>query len=292
MPQVLGTPQGGGSAQVLESGPRPGLPRPRASVRYAALGDSVTVGLGDGVSMGAKSPDFAGRGFAAVLAPCLAPPDRLDFTNLATTGATIADVRASQLEAALAFRPTVASLVAGMNDVLDPRFDPSRAAADLAACVEALRGAGALVLLLRMRDPAPLLRVPRRLRRVLTARIEALNLAVDAARAGDPGVLVLDLASWRELYARSSWDVDRVHPSERGHRLLALGFADLLVGAGLAGVRMPLVPPASPGPGGLAHAWWLARVGLPWLVTRRGSILPGVAVLARALLPPSSRRPR
>lgn len=261
------------------AGPVPG------AVRYAALGDSITVGLGDGVSMGAKHPDLTGRGFAAVLAASYGgPAGRVAFVNLATTGATFADVHGSQLPAALRWRPTVASLVAGMNDVLDPRFDAARTGADVARCVAALRASGAVVLTARFHDPAPLLMIPKGLRRVLLARIAALNDAVDAAARDDAGVLVLDLGDHPEVYDRSSWDVDRVHPGPRGHRVLARGFADLLAAAGLGPEHPPEVPAPSAGPGTLAHAWWLARVGLPWLATRRGSILPGLAVAARAMV--------
>ena len=63
--------------------------------RFAALGDSITVGMGD------PAP---GRGGAALLASTLPQPE---LHNLATLGALAADVERVQLPAATALRPDV-----------------------------------------------------------------------------------------------------------------------------------------------------------------------------------------
>jgi len=67
--------------------------------RFAALGDSITVGMGD------PAP---GRGWAALLAGTLPQPE---LHNLATLGALAVDVERAQLPAATALRPDVASVV-------------------------------------------------------------------------------------------------------------------------------------------------------------------------------------
>jgi hypothetical protein len=82
--------------------------------RFAALGDSITVGMGD------PAP---GRGWAALLASTLPQPE---LHNLATLGALAADVERAQLPAATALRPDVASVVVGINDTLRGDFDPER----------------------------------------------------------------------------------------------------------------------------------------------------------------------
>ena len=82
--------------------------------RFAALGDSITVGMGD------PAP---GRGWAALLASTLPQPE---LHNLATLGALAADVERVQLPAATALRPDVASVVVGINDTLRGDFDPER----------------------------------------------------------------------------------------------------------------------------------------------------------------------
>jgi len=55
--------------------------------RFVALGDSTTEGLGDPL------PGGGWRGWAALLADGLAPPGRVQLTNLAMSGATARLVR-------------------------------------------------------------------------------------------------------------------------------------------------------------------------------------------------------
>jgi lysophospholipase L1-like esterase len=259
------------------------------ALRFVALGDSITVELGDGISMGAKGSGGAAvgvnaaRGWAAALAPCLGAPGTPSaaFTNLATTGARVRDVRARQLPAALACRPHVASVLAGMNDVIRGDFDEGGITADLAETVHALRATGATVLLARVHDPGVLFRIPRALRRALLVRIQVLNDAVVALALGDPGVLLLDLPSHPECYARTTWDVDRIHPGPRGHLLIARGFADLLAAAGEPVRRLPEPGPPGRAPSAAAHAWWLTSRGLPWLVLRSTGVWTGLGPLLR-----------
>jgi hypothetical protein len=94
-------------------------PEPEATIRFAALGDSVTVGLGD------RMPQGGWRGWAAILASSLAPADQVELTNLARCGALIKDVANEQLPQALALRPTFASVLVGVNDTLPGKFDPA-----------------------------------------------------------------------------------------------------------------------------------------------------------------------
>jgi lysophospholipase L1-like esterase len=241
---------------------------------FVALGDSITAGLGDGVSMGRdrgrnNGPALHGRGWAAVLANCFDPAAGVAFTNLATTGATATDVRRRQLPVALCLEPDLVSVIAGMNDLLKPSFDPLLLRQDLVWTVGRLRAAGVTVLTAKLHDPTRLLRLPGPLRRRLAARVLELNAAVDAAAGTDPGVLVVDLSAHDEVYRPTTFDVDRVHPGPYGHRLLAQVFAERLAAAGAPIVRMPAATyPTPPRPSRLDHAVWLACVGVPWLVGR------------------------
>ena len=264
--------------------------RSAEALRFVALGDSITVGLGDGISMGAKGSAgradgvCSGRGWAAALAPCLgaAGTPAVAFTNLATTGARVRDVRADQLPVALVARPHIASVLVGMNDVIRSDFDQGRVCADLAETVHVLRGAGATVLVARVHDPGVMLTIPCGLRRALLARITVLNETVESLAAGDFGVLLLDLPSHPECYARTTWDVDRVHPGPRGHLLIARGFAELLAARDVPVRRLPELGPAGRAPSTAAHLWWLFSRGLPWLVLRSRGVWGGVARLVRA----------
>jgi lysophospholipase L1-like esterase len=90
--------------------------------RYVAIGDSSTEGIDD--------PDGSGgyRGWSQRLAERIsAAQGRLQYANLAVRGLTTAQVRAGQLEAALALRPDLATVFCGTNDVTAQRFDPCSA---------------------------------------------------------------------------------------------------------------------------------------------------------------------
>jgi lysophospholipase L1-like esterase len=153
--------------------------------RFVALGDSITLGIGDPVRI-APPPGPDGqprdrgrrgwRGWAALLAEGLLEPE---MHNLAVNGACIAGVERDQLPKALQLRPDIASVVVGINDTLRPNFDPARIAAAAAHTVGALRAADAAVLTLRLPDPGKMLGVPDVLARPLARRAHEINLVVD-----------------------------------------------------------------------------------------------------------------
>ena len=109
-------------------------------LRYVALGDSQTEGLGDG-------DDVTGlRGWADRLAEQLAAGGSgLQYANLAVRGHLAAQIHAEQLGPALALRPDLATVVAGVNDLLRPRFDADEVAGHLEAMFAALTAQGACV---------------------------------------------------------------------------------------------------------------------------------------------------
>lgn len=245
----------------------PAPPAARTVRTLATLGDSTPVGLGDPL------PGGGWRGFPVLLRDALGATE---LVNPARTGARMAWVRHEQLPVALAARPQAAVVFVGMNDTLRSDFDPAALREDAAAVVAALRAVGAHVLLVRYHDHTRVFRLPGPLRRALRARIDLLNAAVDAVAAAHPaGVGVLDLGRLPGAYDRPAWAVDRLHPSERGHRMLAAGFAGLLAGAGFAVPR----PVGRDCAGGrqvtAAHrAAWLVVKGVPWLVRRSRDLGP------------------
>jgi len=99
--------------------------------RFAALGDSITVGMGDPV------PGGGWRGWAMLLAGTMPQPE---VHNLATLGALAADVERVQLPAAAAVRPDLASVVVGVNDTLRGDFDPERTGASVGRTVGCAAG--------------------------------------------------------------------------------------------------------------------------------------------------------
>ncbi|MCS7481342.1 SGNH/GDSL hydrolase family protein [Umezawaea endophytica] len=222
------------------------------------LGDSTSVGIGDPVPGG-------WRGFGPLLGAAFP-----DYHNLAFPGARVGCVRTRQLPLALAARPDAVVVLAGMNDTLRSDFDPVRLHHDLDHVVGALRSAGAMIVTVRFHDHGRVFRLPGALRRALSARVAAVNEVVDAVVARH-GIGCVDLDLLPGAYDASTWSVDRLHPSELGHRRLAAAFAEVL---GTAPVSLECVGGVRTTP--LHHAAWLVLKGLPWLWRRSRDLVPMV----------------
>ncbi|MGW7407622.1 SGNH/GDSL hydrolase family protein [Streptomyces sp. NPDC054833] len=187
-------------------------------LRYVALGDSQTEGLGDG-------DDVSGlRGWADRLAERIAgqSPDLL-YANLAVRGRVAAEVRAEQLAPALAMRPDLATVVAGMNDVLRPRFDADEVAAHLEAMFAALTGQGTRVATLTFPDVSRI--TP--LARPLARRVLALNDGIRQA-ARRHGVVLAETSHHAVVTDPRLWSPDRLHAGPLGHERIAAAMAHAL----------------------------------------------------------------
>jgi lysophospholipase L1-like esterase len=234
---------------------------------FTALGDSITLGLGDPAPGGA---DGAWRGWAVFLAEGLRGGQ---LHNLATTGAQAADVERTQLPRALELRPDVASVVVGINDTLRRGFDVERVHAALAHVVGSLSAAGAVVLTMRLPDPGRMLGIPTALAKPLARRIHELNQILDEM-AEQFGTLHFDAAHDSEVYERRMWSVDRLHPSERGHRHIACRFHDQLAAHGHPVGPRPGAEPTSPPPTRRDELTWMATKGTKWVLRRCTDLLP------------------
>ncbi len=238
--------------------------------RFVALGDSITVGYGD------PMPGGSWRGWAALLAEAVGA----DLCNLAHSGALTRDVAERQLPNALDLRPDLAAVVVGVNDTLRNTFDPPRIGRLLDDTVAALRARGATVLTARLPDPGRMFGLPGPLARPLARRIRAVNAVADAV-AARYGTVHFDASAHPSTYDRRMWSVDRLHPSERGHRLLATAYFDLLAARlQLPAARRPSSEPENPEPTFGAQMWWLATRGTKWLIDRSTDLVPSLARMA------------
>ena len=236
-----------------------------------AMGDSITVGMGD------PAPEGRGwRGFAALLADTLPQPD---LHNLAFLGAQAADVERVQLPAALDLKPDVVSIVVGINDTLRGDFNPERSGAAVGRTVAALRESGAQVLTMTLPDPGQMFGLPQALARPLARRMRAVNAAVTEV-ARRYGTLHYDAARVQDTYDRRYWSVDRLHPNERGHRLLACRFHALLAESGYPVGPGPDPEPTSAPPTRLAEFAWMATKGTAWVIRRSKDLVPALIYLA------------
>jgi lysophospholipase L1-like esterase len=226
------------------------------STRYVAIGDSTVEGLED------PGPDGVYVGWADRLAQHLARvhPDLL-YANLAVRGLTAGEVRATQLDRAVALRPDIAVVVAGVNDVLRPRFDAEALRADLGAMFGTLHDAGARVASFTMPDMSKV----SPLAVVLRGRIETLNDIVrDAGR--EQGVAVADLAAEPLASDPALWHDDRLHANTEGHRRVALALAEAL-GVPAPDWRSPLPPVTAPSRVQVVarETGWVLSHLVPWL---------------------------
>lgn len=240
-------------------------------VRFVALGDSLTEGVGDPLGEG-------WRGWAALLAGGLGGEPAV-FTNLAVSGAQTRDVAERQLPTALALRPDVASVVVGVNDTLRCTFDIHAVTARLDAVYGAFARRGVTLLTTCLPDPGTMLGLPGVLARPLARRQRAVNTVVHALSERH-GAVHLHASEGAWLADRAMWSADRLHPSERGHRQLAVRFHALLADAGLADGPAPAAEPEFPVPTRTASLWWLATQGSAWVARRCTDLLPQLLTLA------------
>jgi lysophospholipase L1-like esterase len=224
-------------------------------VRLVAIGDSTVEGLED------PRPDGTYRGWADHLATHLAGRHpELRYANLAIRGRLARQVREEQLPAALAMEPDVAVVVAGVNDLLRPKLDPSALRSDLHHMHQALAGAGARVVTFTMPDMARVAPLAVALR----GRLTLLN-DITRESADRYGTTVVDLAAHDVASHPALWHDDRLHGNAEGHRRIGLALAEAL-GCEVEDWRAAL--PEHPGKAlprmVLDEAAWVRRHLLPW----------------------------
>jgi lysophospholipase L1-like esterase len=242
--------------------------------RYVAVGDSSTEGLDD--------PDGAGgyRGWADRLAEHIAAVSPgLHYANLAVRGKSAGEIRATQLAPAMAMRPDLATVVAGMNDLLRSGWDAKRVAGDVGEMVRGLRSVGATVITFTIPD------VSRRMRlgRTLTAKTAALNVEIQNI-ARETGAVLLDLAAYELADDPRMWAVDRIHGNPEGHARIAAALAHLLELPGAtAGSLTEALPKEARRRRDLLveDLSWVARFVAPWAWRRLRGRTTGDGISAK-----------
>ncbi|MFD9377593.1 SGNH/GDSL hydrolase family protein [Streptomyces sp. NPDC059999] len=232
-------------------------------LRYVALGDSQTEGVGDG-------DDLTGlRGWADRLAETLAPHHPgLRYANLAVRGRLAGQVLDEQLAPALALRPDLATVVAGVNDLLRPRFDADEVAGRVESMFAALTAQGARVATVTFPDVATLIPIAR----PVGARVTALNDRIRSA-ARRHGVVVAETAAHPVVGDPRMWSPDRLHASPLGHARIAAAVAHALAVPGTDDSwTHPLSEPRPAVPVGWRQATgevrWAASFLGPWTARR------------------------
>jgi lysophospholipase L1-like esterase len=183
-------------------------------MRYVAVGDSFTEGLGDDL------PDGSVRGWADLVAAGLAAaePGQVQYANLAIRGRLLEPIVNEQLVAALALSPapTLVTLNGGGNDMMRPGGDMTRLVTLLEQAVKRCVDAGVRLVILSGADPSARLPFGAMIRK----RAEVLTAAtVDLVNRY--GVELVDVFHDAEIRRAPYWSPDRLHLNAAGHRRVA-----------------------------------------------------------------------
>jgi lysophospholipase L1-like esterase len=227
-----------------------------ASVRYVALGDSFTEGVGD------ELPDGHVRGWADLVAQgwANASGETVEYANLAIRGRLAWPIVEEQLEPALALQPTHLSFNGGGNDMLRPRTSISHVVAAFDHVLRRCDEQGVQLIVLAGANPSA--QLP--LSRVIQRRGDILSDAVAARLRERPDVLTAFNWYDRELSTPPYWSQDRLHMNTRGHHRVA---ARVLTALGIeppsAWWSLPPLPAGAP----RGVAYYREHVG-PWVRRR------------------------
>jgi len=227
-------------------------------VRYVAVGDSFTEGVGD------ERPDGSVRGWADVLAAGLAAAlgEPVRYANLAVRGRLLAPIMTEQVDAALTLSPppTMITLNGGGNDMLRPGMDAVRLMALTETAVTRCLDAGVRPVLVCGPDPSQRLPFGRSFR----TRGDLLTAAITDLCARH-GVTVVDTFHDLEIRRPGYWSSDRLHLNAAGHHRVA---GLVLRGLGHPEPTTTFDPVAVPAGGVLAEVRYYAEHVRPWVLRR------------------------
>lgn len=183
-----------------------------AGIRYVAIGDSFTEGVGD------EQPDGSVRGWADLVAQGLADAtgELVQYANLAIRGRLLARILAEQLEPAIDLGPTLISLNGGGNDMLRPGTDMPWIIGETERALRRIQAAGIEPLLLAGGNPTGGLPSGGRVAR----KGDELTRAATAL-ASRLGVRMTDNWNDTELAKSQYWSLDRLHLAPVGHHRVA-----------------------------------------------------------------------
>jgi lysophospholipase L1-like esterase len=183
------------------------------------LGDSFTEGVGD---RDEALPNGV-RGWADRVAEKLAKAEPgWEYANLAVRSKRLRHVVDEQLDRALAMEPTLITLYAGGNDILDFGTDMDLLMAEYERLVARLAATGATLVLFTGYDVrvSAVLELLKKRNALYNERVREL--------AAKYGAVLVDYWCLDAYHDRRMWDSDRLHMSKAGHKYMASQVLDHL----------------------------------------------------------------
>jgi lysophospholipase L1-like esterase len=234
-------------------------------MRYAAVGDSFTEGMGD------ELPDGSVRGWADLVAAGLAAArgEPVQYANLAIRGRLLEPIVTDQLERALSLSPapTLVTLNGGGNDMMRPGADIARLVALIERAIRRCVEAGVRLVVLSGADPSA--RLP--FGGVLRRRAELLTTAT-AELTSRYDVELVDVFHDVGIRHPAYWSPDRLHLNAAGHQRAAGLVLAALAQTGAAPGQTGAADGVDPGPAErrrmAAEARYYREHVLPWLHRR------------------------
>lgn len=206
------------------------------AVRFVAIGDSFTEGVGDELPDGTVRgwADLAAQGWANALG------EPIQYANLAIRGKLAWPIIEQQLEPALALKPTHLSFNGGGNDILRPNTQIEHIADVFSRALRRCDAEGVTLILLSGANPSAQLPMGR----VFQKRGDQLSDAVLRRVEDRPDVI--RALNWpdTELSKPVYWSQDRLHMNANGHHRVAARVLDAV------GVSTP-------------SEWWTPQHELP-----------------------------
>ena len=241
--------------------------RHMTELRIAALGDSSVFGVGDTSTDG--NPD--GPGWVGRIAHDLSAKQ---YINLSKNGARAHTVVSTQLVSTKFFNPDLVCVCVGMNDVMRGNYSPVQIRESIQTLIQQLNELGAVVVLLGLPDPSKVAFAPKRVKKVLSRRVLNLNEILEDVAAKEEALFI---AGWeqKEVYERSFWHVDRMHPSSLGHQLIA----DMIRNHLNLPLRVSNTLPTQSIRTQKDDLIWLLTSGTKWLLKRSIDLIPTLIYL-------------
>lgn len=187
--------------------------------RYVAIGDSFTEGVGDT----SKILPNGVRGWADRVAEKLAKAQPgWEYANLAVRSKRLRHIIDEQLEPALAMEPTLVTLYAGGNDILDFGTDMDALLNDYELLVARLSETGATLVLFTGFDVkvSAVLEPFKKRNTHYNQRVRDI--------AAKYGAVLVDYWCFDAYKDSRMWAPDRLHMSKAGHKYLAAQVLDHL----------------------------------------------------------------